>query len=489
MKKPGLVSILAMSLSAVNLLSCNRQTSESQNPSTGTESSVTAQSLTPDELNRRTIERRGVEAVIWGMPVVNFDRMFQAMSAAHGTWNQVMYWSHPATWKNQLLTPNPDAIYALPFFNTKEAGPMVLEIPPAEGGSIVGSIMDCWQVALEDVGPAGVDKGKGGKYLILPPGYKENPPAGYIVLPSGNYEGYALLRSNLKSNSDADIATAAAYMKRVRLYPLSAAAHPPETTFVDVTDVLVDGTIPYNQSFFDSLNRVVQYEPWLDRDRAMIDQLKSIGIQQGKPFSPDAATADQLKAAIDEGHAWLINQYETAYPKYYSGEHWFSPGTEEMVKSYMSGFAIPDIYPVDFRGITYYWGFSSVRHLGAGQFYLLNAFDRAGQPMEGGSSYVLHVPAKVPVSNYWSVTAYSFDTHALIREVPRASRSSLVQGLQTDSDGTTEIYFGPSAPQGNDSNWLPTKPGERFEALFRFYGPEKAVFDKSWALPDIEKVR
>jgi len=422
------------------------------------------------------------------MPVVNFDRMFQAMSAAHGTWNQVMYWSHPATWKNQLLTPNPDAIYALPF-NTRDAGPMVLEIPPAEGGSIVGSIMDGWQVALEDVGPAGVDKGNGGKYLILPPGYKNKPAAGYIVLSSGNYEGFALLRSSLKSNSDADIAAAAAYMKRVRLYPLSAAAHPPETTFVDVTDVLVDGTIPYNQSFFESLNRVVQYEPWLDRDRAMIDQLKSIGIQQGKPFAPDAATSAQLKEAIDEAHAWLVNRYETGFEPFYPGQHWFSPATPEMLKSVPNGFTVPDSYPIDDRGIAYYWAFSSVRHFGTDQFYLLDVVDRSGQPLDGGSNYVLHIPAKAPIRLYWSVTAYNFATHTLIRDVSRASRSSLVQGLQQNPDGTTDIYFGPQAPQGKDSNWLPTKPGERFEALFRFYGPEKPVFDKSWTLPDIEKER
>ena len=69
----------------------------------------------------------------------------------------------------------------------------------------------CWQAALEDVGPAGVDKGKGGKYLILPPGYKDEVPDGYIAMPSETYQGYALLRSNLKSGSDADIAEAVAY--------------------------------------------------------------------------------------------------------------------------------------------------------------------------------------------------------------------------------------------------------------------------------------
>jgi hypothetical protein len=136
----------------------------------------------------------------------------------------------------------------------------VLEIPPADGGSITGTIMDAWQAALEDVGPAGVDKGKGGKYLILPPGYKNKSPKGYIALPSMTYQGYAVLRSILKSGSDADVASAVTYAKRIQLYPLSQADNPPGTVFVDVVDVLYDATIPYDVRFFESLNRIVQAE-------------------------------------------------------------------------------------------------------------------------------------------------------------------------------------------------------------------------------------
>jgi hypothetical protein len=125
--------------------------------------SAHAQNYSPDDLARRTMERRAVEAVIWGMPVVNFDLMFQAMiDSAKGKPNQIVYWSRLQDWKNQTLTPNPDVIYLMPFFNTKDAGPMVLEIPPADDGAINGTAMDAWQVLLEDVGPAGVDKGKGG---------------------------------------------------------------------------------------------------------------------------------------------------------------------------------------------------------------------------------------------------------------------------------------------------------------------------------------
>jgi hypothetical protein len=135
-----------------------------------------AQPFSAGELARRAIERRAVEAVIWGMACGQLRP--HVPGDAKAGFNQVIYWSHLPDWKIQTLTPNPDAIYFTPFINTNEAGPMVLEIPPADEGSITGTIMDLWQSALEDVGPAGVDKGQGGKYLILPPGYKAKLPAG-----------------------------------------------------------------------------------------------------------------------------------------------------------------------------------------------------------------------------------------------------------------------------------------------------------------------
>ena len=192
----------------------------------GAATSAHGQDFSADELTSRAIERRAVEAVIWGMPAVNYDLMYQAMLKLGGKPNQIVYWSRLLDWRNQTLTPNPDTIYLMAFFNTKD-GPMVMEIPPADDGVITGSIMDAWQAALEDVGPAGVDKGEGGKYLILPPGYKDKAPDGYIALPSANYQGYALLRSILKSGSEADIEAAVAYGKRIKLYPFSQAANPP----------------------------------------------------------------------------------------------------------------------------------------------------------------------------------------------------------------------------------------------------------------------
>ncbi len=451
--------------------------------------SVHAQSYSPDELARRTVERRAVEAVNWGIPAVNFDRMYQAAVAAGAGFNQIVYWSGLSNWKNQTLTPNSDVIYLMPFIDTKIAGPMVLDIPPAgDDGSITGTVMDVWQAALEDVGPAGVDKGKGGKYLILPPGYKQPIPDGYIAMPSMNYEGYALLRSILKGSSVTDLARAVAYGKRIKLYPLSQAANPPPTKFVDVLDTVFDSTIQYNLGFFKSLDRVVQYEPWLPRDKVMIDMLRSIGIEKGKPFNPDPKTQESLQAAINEAHAWLNARYETAFPPYYKGEQWALPAMPELMNTAPTFYEAPDTYSVDARGLVDYWAFTTVKHLGAGQFYLMAIRDKAGEAFDGSKNYRLTVPAAAPARQFWSATVYDRATHAFMRDMPWPSRSSQTSGLQMNGDGSVELYFGPEAPTGKEANWIPTKPGGMFEVLFRVYGPEKPLFDKTWVLPDIEQV-
>jgi len=443
--------------------------------------------ISAEQLARRVIEQRAFEAVIWGMPAVNFELLCEATANAKGAMNQVLYWSRLPDWKNQTLTPNPDVIYLFPFIDTQEAGPMVLEIPPADGGSITGSIDDAWQTALEDVGPAGLDKGKGGKYLILPPDYAGGP-AGFTPLQSNTFRTFAVLRSNPASSADADVARAVAYGKRVRVYPLSQAHDPPETVFVDAIDAVYDTTIPYAVRFFELLDRFVQREPWLARDKAMIDTLKSIGIEKGKPFSPDAETAEILRVAADEAHAWLDQGYEATFAQpYFPGTHWAVPASPEVLHGMQTDFADRAAYPVDGRGILYSMAFFSAKHFGQGQFYVMAIRDRDGHAFDGGSGYRLTVPANAPVTLYWSATAYDRATHALVRNQPHFSRASTTAGIQKGADGSTDVFFGPKAPPGKEANWVPTAPGGRFEVLFRFYGPQKPLFDKSWVLADIEK--
>jgi hypothetical protein len=432
-----------------------------------------------DEAAQRLVQSRAVEAVIWGMPAVNFERMLQAARENGAKLNQVVYWSKPVNEKNQTLTPNPDTIYLNPFYDTSN-GPVVVEIPPADTNHvIVGSFDVAWQNALADVGPAGVDKGKGAKYLITPPGYKEKAPDGYIVLPSETYRGFVILRSNFKSRSAADINSAVAHGKRVKVYPLGG--DPNSTVFVDVYDKPFDATIPYDATFFELLDRFVQAEPWLTRDKVMIDILKTIGIEKGKPFKPDAKTRSILDKAIQEAHELVALKYEKGFDAtFFEGTHWGMPIPMETIKGLGSMFAEPNAYGVDGRGVMYHMAYFSPKVFGGGQFYLISINDRAGKPLEGNKTYRLKVPPNAPIEQYWSATAYDRETHALIRGVSRPSLASNDTAVQKNADGSVDVYFGPTAPAGKESNWVPTDPKRQFEVLFRLYGPKKALFEKMW---------
>jgi hypothetical protein len=445
-------------------------------------------SLSAAQINERTLHRRAVEAVNWGMPAVNYQRMLDAAIANGARANQIVYWSRPVNWKDQTLTPNPDTIYFNPFYDTT-AGPVVLEIPPTEGDAvIVGSVDDAWQNALEDVGPAGIDQGKGGKFLITPPGYAEKAPEGYMPLPSQTYRGFVILRSNFKSRSDADIASAVAHGKQVKMYPLGADAD--STVYVDVYDKPFDATIPYDATFFDVLDRFVQAEPWLTRDKVMIEFLKTIGIEKGKPFRPDEQTRRILADAAREARAVTTLKYESGFvPAFWDGGHWAVPISMETIKGMQTAFADPNSYAIDGRAAMYSIAYFSSKHLGAGQFYLLAIHDGAGQALDGKKTYRLTVPANAPVKQYWSATAYDGGTHALIRKMSRSSLASNADRAQKNADGSVDIYFGPIAPAGKESNWVPTDPARGFELLFRFYGPECPLFQKTWKLPDIEEVK
>lgn len=441
-------------------------------------------------LEQDLVKRRAIEAMIWGMPAVNLDLMYQAMvRETKARANQMLYWSRLLDWKTQTLTPNTDVIYLTPYFDTADVGPIVLEIPAADDGIINGTIMDAWQMPLEDVGPAGVDEGKGGKYLILPPGYAERIPDGYIALPSLTYQGYALLRSILKSGSDADLSKAVEYGRRIKVYPLSQAANPLPTTYVDASGILYDATIPYDVRFFESLNRLVQTEPWLQRDRAMIDTLQTLGIEKGKSFAPDPQVAKALNEAAKVARALLDMRFTEYFDHpFATGSRWTLPGSEVLTKAVQSGYADPNVYPIDERGVIFTFIFFSPKRLGPGQFYLMVIEDKAGNALDGRRAYRLTVPAKVPVRQYWSATVYDRNTHALIRDMSYGSRSSQSPGLQSRSDGSVELYFGPTPPAGMEANWIPTRSDGQFELIFRFYGPEKPLFEKTWVLPDIEEL-
>ncbi len=70
--------------------------------------------------------------------------------------------------------------------------------------------------------------------------------------------------------------------------------------------------------------------------------------------------------------------------------------------------------------------------------------------------------------------------------MPATSRSSQTQGLRVNGDGSVDLFLGPTAPKGWESNWRPTDPSRRVELMARLYDPEPALFDQSWKLLDVE---
>jgi len=444
------------------------------------------EAFTPAELKERTVHRRAVEAVIWGMPLVSVDAMREAYFRDAGAkYNDILYWSKPSDWRLQFTTPNASTHYVYFNFNLKE-GPVVLDVPPTVGAGLFGSLVDAWQVPLADVGPEGDDAGKGGKYLLLPPSYKDAVPDGYFPVRLQTYNGYGLLRAIPASKAEADEAKAIALVKQLRLYTFSQAANPAAQRYIDMAGKLLDGVVAFDASYYARLARMVNEEPVLTRDLIPLAQFRSVGLEKGKAFKPDAPTKKILSLAAAEAHAGLMFGIQGG-ESWWPGSKWRFPETVGPKTEFT--FQTKDALFVDNRALVYYLAFAAPKKLGAATFYLVGGTDAKGEALHGGETYRLHVPAGVPARQYWAITVYDLETCCLIRDLPKPGLDSFDQNMQRNADGSVDIYFGPKAPAGQEANWIPTAPGKLWFGMFRFYGPEKPLFEKTWVLPDIEKVK
>ena len=446
--------------------------------------STTESPLHSADVAERTVARRAVEAAIWGMPIVSVDAMRQGfLRDAGGTYNDIVYLSKQADWQFQITTPNASSWYVYIPINTKD-GPVVIDVPAAEGAGLFGSLNDAWQVAQADVGPTGEDEGKGGTYLVLPPGYEESVPAGYLPVRFETYNGYSFLRAIPVTTSPEDVAKALDLVKKVRVYRLAQAANPPPQRHIDMAGKLLDGIARFDDTFYDSLARMVDEEPVLKRDFVAMGQLRSIGIEKGKPFKPDAATREILKSAIIEARAGFI-QSMMALPSFWPGLQWALPASHLGLETGHT-FETADRLAVDERAQLFFLGCAPAKKPGAATFYLAALKDAKGAPLEGDKTYRLRVPPHVPVKQFWATTVYDLETAAFVRDSPRVELNSYDQKMKRNQDESVDVYFGSTAPADKEANWLYTAPGKPWVALFRFYGPEKAVFEKTWELPDIE---
>src|SRR5262245_4009864 len=320
------------------------------------------------ELTRRTMERRAVEAAIWGMPIVSVDAMRQAfLRDARGKYNDIAFLSKQADWKFQITTPNASSWYVYIPINTK-SGPIVLDIPPAVGAGLFGNINDAWQAPAADVGPTGEDGGKGGKYAVLPPGYKEAVPPGFITVPLPTYNGYSFLRAIPATTAPPDVTKALDLVKRTRVYALTQAANPPEQRFIDIAGKLFDGVAVFDDTFYDSLARIVEEEPVLERDLLAMAYLRSIGIEKGKPFKPDPDTRALLKSAVVEARDGFI-QATMGLPAFWPDRQWVLPATHVGAETTHT-FQAADRLAVDDRAQLFFLGCAPAKKPGAATFYL-----------------------------------------------------------------------------------------------------------------------
>lgn len=449
-----------------------------------------AATYSSEQLAERALHRRSVEAANWGMPLVNFFAMREALKRDAGVgFNDVAYHSRTQNWKLQFTTNNGSSPYVHIHWNLKD-GPVVLELPAFAGSGInlFGTLLDAWQRPLDDVGNDGLDRGRGGKYLMLPPGYQGTIPPGYMVLQQETLNGYTLLRAIIPDNNPATFDRVVALIKKIRVYSLAQAANPPATRHIDIYDKLIDGVAKYDASFFDSLNAMIQEEPVETRDIAMMGLLRTLGIGKGQPFKPDAAQRKVLDAAAAEAGEYMLDFTLNSLPLFYGpGNHWRPAVSRSGIQTAFT-WQLPGYLDVDARAGAYRVAYTSMKRIGVASFYLLNAHDQEGKRLDGGASYKLTVPANVPVGEFWSVIPHDDYTSAWFKNQPRGNLDSLDTRLRKNSDGSVDVYFGPEAPTGKERNWLPTEIGKTYFLLFRFYSPKAAVFDRSFKLNEMERL-
>jgi hypothetical protein len=244
------------------------------------------------------------------MPLVNVDYMRQAYFRAGAKYNDCIFWSNPNTWMNQTTTPNHSTSYVMFFMNLKD-GPVVVDIPAATEQALYGTLITSWNEPLINVGNTGHDKGKGAKYLMLPPGYNEKTPDEYVVVPCPTNNCYSLLRVIIKTQSEDDMKKGIAYLHTLKIYPLVDPAAPKPIQFIDVAGSPFDAVPDYDSRFYTSLARMLSEEAVQERDLVAMGQIRSLGIGNGLTFNPDATLKKTLDAAAAEAHRWMMEGYAT----------------------------------------------------------------------------------------------------------------------------------------------------------------------------------
>jgi hypothetical protein len=440
--------------------------------------------------------------------------------------NEVIVFSDLMDSKSLFLTANADTVYAIGILDLTK-GPMVLEVPPR----FLGAIDDQWFRWVIDIGLPGPDRGVGGKYLIVPPGYEGELPQGEYFVARARTNVVAWFgRSFLENKSDPKPA-AETIRKFTKVYPYEAGGvgtpiaeflagkarlgritAPPATVFHEGSGKVMNTVPPNDWSFYETLNEIVQQQPATSLDPELMGSIAAIGIVKGKPFSPDARMkkimTEALAVANAASRALFMSPRDPSW-YYYPGSSWFNylflTGyqfetpipliTREGAKPFPpTGYRTLDARTNFFYGITGITPGMAMRLTGIGSQYLLAMADANKQYFDGAKTYKVTLPKGIPEANFWSFTVYDNMSRSMLdtpQRFPRAgSQSYPSPAAEPNTDGSTTVYFGPKQPDGvKRGNWIQTMPGKGWFTILRLYSPLEPFFDKSWRPSEIELVK
>jgi hypothetical protein len=440
-----------------------------------------------DDLGFQLVHQRGIQAVLWGMPAVSLACLREATFRDLGArYNDVVCMSRPPLPRHELMTVSDEA----PFVNVMldlRKGPAVLEVPAAvDGVGFSGCAVDAWMVPLVDVGIGGDDDGRGARYVFLPPDHGGSVGEGLVPVASKTFDVQARLRP---APGPASSSTLLDQAKRIRAHPYARGGEVAASHLIDAYPKAWRTLPAYDIGFFERLARIVDDEPWQEKDAAMLGMLTTLGIRRGTPFLPTGRLVRALERAVSDARRQMEHYFETpglATALYRPDGQWV---VGNRTPHDGATFLVDGRLLLDERAGGYsYWTRFAPKRPRFGVYLLRALRDASGSLLKGRSLYRLKVPRDVPAQDRWSLLVYAKETKAHFHnDLDRIGLSSGDRNaLRRNHDGSIDVWFGPEAPHGYASNWIPT--GGDFYLVLWLWGPEKSVLDRSFRMPDLEQV-